>query len=396
MMELPERIRNVGVTSFGQIAGELSQPAQYVFQYTADVPVSLTMNVLEKPYNYGQLHPVFAQNLPEGFVRRYIHEKLLRHAQVNDLYLLAIQGDKSIGHLAYTSEIQAVVLDQLSLSDILNWSSTEALFPQLLERYYLNGLVSGVQPKVLVPMGGKSIISQGEVIVKTFDDEFDLLTVNEFVCMSAAKHVGLQPPNFWLSNDRSCFVIERFDIQGGNKLAFEDFTVLMGKSNDHKYQSSYEVLLKAVAQFTRSHTEVERAYRYIVFSCLIGNGDAHLKNFAVQYDSDRQDIVLTPPYDITHTLIYPTIDNKMALKMDGARAFPSHNTLLKLGRSANIKKAKAIIAETADGIQDYLDRNSEAELMPGLKESMLGALSKARLGVYPVSSYRHDKNHKHE
>ena len=131
-MELPKRIRNVGVTSFGQIAGELSQPAQFVFQYTADMPVSLTMDAREKPYNYGQLHPVFAQNLPEGFVRRYIHEKLLRHAQVNDLYLLAIQGGKSIGHLAYTSEIQAVALEQLSLNDILSWNGAEALFPQLL------------------------------------------------------------------------------------------------------------------------------------------------------------------------------------------------------------------------------------------------------------------------
>jgi len=395
-MELPERIRSVSVSSFGQATGELSQPAQFVFQYTGETPVSLTMDLREKPYNYGQLHPVFAQNLPEGFVRRYIHEKLLRHAQVNDLYLLAIQGDKSIGHLAYKSEIQPVAVDQLSLDDILAWDGAEALFPQLLERYYLNGLVSGVQPKVLVPTGGRSIISQSEVIVKTFDDEYDLLTVNEFVCMSAAKHVGLNPPNFWLSDDRNCFVIERFDTKEGEKLAFEDFTVLMGKSNDHKYQSSYEVLLKAVAQFTRSHAEVERAYRYIVFSCLIGNGDAHLKNFAVQYDIDRQDIVLAPPYDLTHTLIYPTIDNKMALKMDGARAFPSHEVLLKLGRGANIKKAMEIIEEIADGIQAYLDQSDEAKLMPGLKVSMLGALASARVRAGSISTYRHDKNRKHE
>ena len=395
MTSLPERVREVGVQSFGEATGSLSQPAQFVFQYTGESPVSLTMDVQETPYNYGSLHPVFGQNLPEGFVRRYIHDKLLRHAQVNDLYLLAIQGDKSIGHLAYSSEIPPPVTDQLSLQEILSWQSEEALFPQLLERYYLNGLVSGVQPKVLVPVTAKSVINQLDVIVKTFDEEFDLLTVNEFVCMSAAKACGLAPPEFWLSEDRSCFVIERFDRREGVTLAFEDFTVLMGKSSEHKYQSSYETLLKAIAVFTRSQAEVDRGYQYIVFSCLIGNGDAHLKNFAVQYESNREEVVLAPPYDITHTLIYPTLDNKMALKMDNAKAFPEQDTLKKLGQGAGVKKPEQVIEAIADQIQDYLNHAAELELMAGLKVSMEGALTKARLGLHPAGSYRHDKKRKH-
>lgn len=395
MKELPQRIKNVNVLSFGQPSGELSQPAQFTFQYTGGAPVSLTMDVRERPYFYGALHPVFAQNLPEGFVRRYIYEKLIRHAEVNDFYLLAIQGGRGIGHLAYESEIQPSAVDQLSLNDILSWDEGEALFPQLLERYYLNGLVSGVQPKVLVPTGERATISQGNLIVKTFDHEYDSLTVNEFVCMSAAKHVGLNPPDFWLSDDRQCFVIDRFDLRDGQRLAFEDFTVLMGKSNEHRYQSSYETLLRAVARFTRSHAEVERAYRYIVFNCLIGNGDAHLKNFAIQYDIQREEVVLAPPYDVTHTLIYPTLDNKMALKMEGAKAFPDNKTLLKLGHGARIKNARNLIEEIADGIQDYLDNYDEVELMPGLKLSMLDALKKARSGVSPVTSYRRDRNLKY-
>lgn len=395
MTSLPERIREVGVQSFGEAAGSLSQPAQFAFQYTGESPVSLTMDVQEAPYNYGSLHPVFSQNLPEGYVRRYIHDKLLRHAQINDLYLLAIQGNKSIGHLAYTSEIPPAVTDPLSLQEILTWQSEEALFPQLLERYYLNGLVSGVQPKVLVPVAEKSVISQPDVIVKTFDDEFDLLTVNEFVCMSAAKACGLAPPEFWLSEDRSCFVIERFDRRDGVTLAFEDFTVLMGKSSEHKYQSSYETLLKAIAVFTRSQAEIDRGYQYIVFSCLIGNGDAHLKNFAVQYEANREEVVLAPPYDITHTLIYPTSDNKMALKMDNAKSFPGQDTLKKLGQSAGIKKPEQVIEAMADRIQGYLDDAAELELMGGLKASLESALAKARLGLHPVKSYRHDKNRKH-
>ena len=395
MTVLPQRIREVGVLAFGQEAGVLSQPAQYQFQCTGEQPVSLTMDVRDAPYNFGVVHPVFGQNLPEGYVRRYIHEKLLRHAEVNDLYLLGIQGDKSIGHLAFTSEIVPSPAEQLSLQDILGWRGEEALFPQLLERYYLNGLIAGVQPKVIVSVQEKSVISQSDMIVKTFDEEYELLTVNEFVCMSAAKACGLEPPAFYLSDDRQCFVIERFDRFQGTTLAFEDFTVLMGKSSEHKYQSSYETLLKAMAAFTRSQAEVERGYKYIVFSCLIGNGDAHLKNFAVQYDVNRKSVVLAPPYDITHTLIYKTLDNNMALKMAGAKSFPDRETLIKLGQGAGIKKPEQIIEAMADQIQDYLTSAAELELMPGLKASLEVALQKARTGLYSTNSYRHDKKRKY-
>lgn len=395
MTVLPQRIREVGVLAFGEEAGVLSQPAQFIFQCTGSQPVSLTMDVREQPYNFGAVHPVFGQNLPEGYVRRYIHEKLLRHAEVNDLYLLGIQGEKGIGHLSFTSDISPSLAEQLSLQDILSWQGEEALFPQLLERYYLNGLIAGVQPKVIVTVKEKSVISQADVIVKTFDEEYDLLTVNEFVCMSAAKACGLEPPAFYLSDDKRCFVIERFDRHDGITLAFEDFTVLMGKPSEHKYQSSYETLLKAMATFTRSQAEVERGYQYIVFSCLIGNGDAHLKNFAVQYDASRKEVVLAPPYDITHTLIYETLDNNMALKMAGAKSFPDRDTLIKLGQGAGIKKPEQVIEAMADKIQDYLADAAELELMDGLKVSLETALKKARTGLHSASSYRHDKKRKH-
>ena len=396
MNKLPERIRHVEVSSFSEATGSLSQPSQFTFQYTGNQPVSLTMNIRDEPYHYGSLHPAFTQNLPEGYVRQYIYEKLQRHAHVNDLYLLALQGDKGIGHLSYASELAHIDEDQFSLTDILSWNKQESLFPQLLDRYYLSGLLAGVQPKVMVPISGRTAIHQNDVIVKTFDEEYDLLTVNEYVCMSAAKAAGLAPPNFWLSDDHKCFVIERFDIVNGQQMAVEYFTVLMGKSNNEKYTSKYETLLKAVRIFTGSQAEVERAYRYIVFNCLIGNGDAHLKNFSIMYDIDRENIVMTPPYDITHTLIYPTIDNKLALKMDDSKAFPDYKTLRKFGESFGIKKCSEIIEKTAASISDYINNSAEISIMEGLKESIERSLAQAKTGTFSRTGYRHDKHRKFE
>lgn len=395
-MNLPERIQHIQIDAFAKNAGNIEQPGPFIFQYSADNPVSLTMQVKDTPYNRGALHPVFAQNLPEGYVRRYLHEKLLRHAQVNDLYLLALQGDKAIGHLTYRSDFLAPQTDQIDLNDIISWSGKDSLFPQLLDRYYLSGILSGVQPKVMVPVTEKSAITQERVIVKTFDEEFDQLTVNEFVCMSAARHVGLKPPRFWLSDDQQCFIIERFDTRNGEPLAFEDFTVLMGKNGDYKYQSSYEQLLKAIKLYTKSQAQIELAYRYIVFNCLIGNGDAHLKNFALQYDKNRTTIELTPPYDITNTLVYPTLDNNLALKIRGSKLFPNKAELIKLGQDHDIKKPQEIIENTAEGILEYLATSNEVALMKGLRQAITQAVDTGLSGNAIAKPYIHQKKRKHE
>jgi len=390
--EFPEYIKTVCVNSFGERSGILTQPAQFNFSYDGEVAVSLTMSLNKKEYNHGALHPIFAQNLPEGYVRRYICEKLERHARVNDLYLLALQQDKGIGHLSFESDIGRIDAEDLSLGDILHWEGKESIFPELLNKYYLGGFASGVQPKVLLD-NVKASVNQHDLIVKSFDDEFPLLTVNEFVCMSAAKKAGLNPPNFWLSDDQRTFVIERFDRPDSGLLAIEDFSTLTGAD---KYRSSYEVVLKAVQAFTKKPTEVARAYSYIVFNCLIGNGDAHLKNFAIQYDQNRSDICLTPPYDITHTLIYPALDKDMALKMDSAKAFPNKDALLKLAKQFNIKRAEVIIEQMAQAISESIKESDVINQVNGLKASIESSLGSACSSTISKPAYRHDKKRKYD
>lgn len=393
MTDFPKKIREVKISSFGQYAGRLSQPAQFVFQYEDSEcpPCALNMPFSQAPYNYGSMHPVFRQNLPEGYVRHYIAERLERHATVNDLYLLALQRNNGIGHIGVESDIVTENNEQLSLDDILHWQGEKPIFAELLDRYYLNGMLSGVQPKVMVPVTGRSAIPQNDLIVKTFDDEFDQLTVNEFVCMSAAKHVGLKPPNFWLSDDQMSFVVERFDFLEGEQLAFEDFTVLTGLD---KYRSKYETLMKATWDYTHSKQQLELMYRYIIFNCLIGNGDAHLKNFAIQYRQNSDDISLTPPYDITHTLIYPTLDKKMALKMKGSKTFPDRKTLIEFGQKFDLRMGDEIIEEYADLLSDFYDAFDAIALIPGFKKSLQSSLAKAM--IYTSEKFRHDKKRKYE
>ncbi|AYC20737.1 hypothetical protein DZA65_03888 [Dickeya dianthicola] len=154
--------------------------------------------------------------------------------------------------------------------------------------------------------------------------------------------------------------------------------------------------MRSTSSLRRMSNEVSRMYRYIVFNCLIGNGDAHLKNFALQYTPDMKRIFVSPPFDITHTLIYDTIDNKMALKMANSKVFPDKACLLKLAESSTfrIRDAQTIIESLAQGISDYLDISNEVSVFKGLKTSIKHAVSTVMTPTYSVKPYRHDKKKK--
>ena len=398
---LPKKIDQIKVFSDELELGLLSHGSVHYYQPTqTNRHVSLTMTQSNLDgYSSGSLHPIFAQNLPEGFNRRFISEKLARYAKVNDMYLLALQGEHSIGMLSYQSALQLPDVDSVSLSDILNYQGKKPLFPQLLEKYYLRNSLAGVQPKVSIPQTDRTV-EQKDLIVKSCDEEFPLLTVNEYVCMEAARHCGLAPPKVYLSENLETFVIERFDRPQGQTLGYEDFTTLLKKPNtpDAKYTGSYENLLKATHVYTNSLDEVRTMYQYIVFNCLIGNGDAHLKNFALQYQPDMKRIFVSPLYDVTHTIIYDTIDNHMALKLANSKKFPDKNDLLKLATSNNfrIRDSEKIIDSTAELILNYLKTSQEVHLYTGLKQSILSSVDRVMSSTYSTKNYRHDQKKKFE
>ncbi|MGE8545077.1 MAG: type II toxin-antitoxin system HipA family toxin [Acinetobacter johnsonii] len=402
---LPAKITNITVCANQAELGILAYGSMHYYQPTQEQQyVSLTMTRKGMDgYSSGALHPIFSQNLPEGFNRRFIAAKLARYAKVNDMYLLALQDDQGIGMLSYKSELNFPEAESLSLSEILYYRSNEPLFPQLLEKYYLRTSLAGMQPKISIPkvntVQTDRTVQQRDLIVKSFDSAFPLLTVNEFVCMQAARQCGLEPPQTYLSENLETYVVERFDKSNdGTKLGYEDFTTLMKKSNDPdaKYTGSYETLLKATYLYTRSATEVEKMYKYILFNCLIGNGDAHLKNFALQYSADMQNIFVSPPFDITHTLIYASIDNKMALKLAGSKAFPDLSSLIKLAESDQfrIRNPKEIIEYFSENILDYLRTSNEVQLFDGLRASLEGSISNIMTSSSGTKTYRHDKKKK--
>jgi serine/threonine-protein kinase HipA len=106
--------------------------------------------------------------------------------------------------------------------------------------------------------------------------------------------------------DIIALVVERFDRQGVMRLRLEDFTQILGKPRgqafDGKYQSSYEGAATAITRFlSRAQIDLDRYFRLVVFNLVIGNADAHLKNFLLLETPDG--LRLSPAYDLVNMLI---------------------------------------------------------------------------------------------
>ena len=207
-MKIDGPVREIDVTTPAGTAGRLIREAQFAFTYAPDAEmdhqVSVTMPVRSQSYSRGALFPVFEMNLPEGYVRRYVIERLRKQIPVDDMLFLALAGNNGIGRLGYlVAGIHHEATPAADLESILQWAGGAGLFSELVERYLLRTTVgvSGVQPKVVVPEGRGTLVTPS-LIVKSGTDEFPAIAVNEFVCMSIGREAGLEIPEFWLSDDR--------------------------------------------------------------------------------------------------------------------------------------------------------------------------------------------------
>ena len=218
------------------MAGDLYKEARYAFNYTtpeSSREISLSMPLRAESYASGALLPIFEMNRPEGYLLYKIEEAFAKVGGLDDMRLLDIVGGEQIGRLNYArpQEERPLRPRQIGLAEILKRQPTAELFDFLVATYFESG-ISGVQPKVLVPDAdrpitvGRETAVHADLIVKSGGDECPHLTQNEFMCLSAARAAGIQTPRFWLSDDGSLFVVERFDLQGGRTLGFEDMAAV--------------------------------------------------------------------------------------------------------------------------------------------------------------------------
>jgi serine/threonine-protein kinase HipA len=354
-------------------AGVLAREEAYRFAYSphapAEVAVSLTMPPRLQPYDSANLHPIFQMNLPEGYLLERLRNRLAKTTGMEPMLLLALLGgDAAIGRIRFAGATAAPKQAGESLSAILAYRGAEGLFDSLVDRYLMRSALSGVQPKLLVPeapeAGHKAAALTSELIIKSGLAEFPGLAINEFLCMSIARAAGLPGPEFYLSDDRQLFVMRRFDRdEQGRPLGFEDMAVLTGKDAAAKYQGSYEAIARVIGLYCPPEQvgpALARLFEMVALSCIVQNGDAHLKNFGLLYRS-AADATLAPAYDIVNTTAYIPEDS-LALTLGGSKSFSAtRQTLLEFAGRCQLRpaQAKARLIELAQTAIEVLRQHQD-------------------------------------
>lgn len=165
-------------------------------------------------------------------------------------------------------------------------------------------------------------------ILKPAPARFPGLVTNEFFCMRLAAEVGLQAAAVERAETISglpYLIVTRYDRdltrEPIRRLHQEDLCQALGRLPMEKYQQDGgPSVLEALALIDDSSPAPARdrpqLWLALVFNVLIGNCDAHGKNYSLLYDSRAPS--LAPLYDLVSTAAYERPTTRLAMSIDGA------------------------------------------------------------------------------
>ena len=142
----------------------------------------------------------------------------------------------------------------------------------------------------------------------------EVMPANEHLSMQVASQVfGIQAAAsglVLLKEGGLAYVTRRFDYRDeGRKWQVEDLAGLMGYSpqthgEDYKYLGSYADVFALLKRYVPAYRiEAERVLTLVLYNYLIGNADAHLKNFSL-IETPLGDYRLAPAYDLLNTELH--------------------------------------------------------------------------------------------
>lgn len=336
--------RVLEVWLLGQHVGQLTQvDGRLSFRYASQWlqsanarPLSHHLPLQAEAFDDKAARPFFAGLLPEGDKRRLIAQTLHVSRQ-NDFALLDGIGGECAGAVSLlepgqqpdlvASEQAVHWLDEAELIDILDELPRR---PMLAGQEGLRLSLAGAQDKLPV------VFAEGRVglplqntpsshILKPAISALEGSVFNEGFCLALAARMNLPAATAAIHRvaDRVYLLVKRYDRVRGpdgtlQRLHQEDFCQALGIAPEYKYQNEGGPDLAQCFALIRSATRpsaphILRLLDYVIFNALIGNHDAHAKNFSLVYTEPG--VVLAPLYDALSTAVYANLSDKMAMKV---------------------------------------------------------------------------------
>ena len=337
-------------THVGKLTGD--RPENAVFAYDSvylaaegAVPISLSLPLKEDAFPPAQTKNYFDSLLPEGYTRRTVAQWI--HADEDDyLTILHALGCECLGALQITAEgeAQGASYEQLALDQVKALAAEGASkSAELMISSHLS--LAGATGKVGLYFDGNDwFLPRGTApsthIVKQSHVRLKHIVQNEQLALMTARNCGLQVADSFIINtgngadEEILFAAGRYDRSFSNsgkiidgltaplRLHQEDFAQALGIPASQKYERAGENHLARMFDLLRRHSadpirDMTRLWDQIVFNWLIGNTDAHVKNFSLLYSPDLRTLRLAPAYDLLAAAIYPTT-RELSFRIGGA------------------------------------------------------------------------------
>lgn len=328
-----------GETRVGTLLGtENTVGFRYDKNWTS-FPLSFGLPLREGIFSDNETRAYFANLMPED----RILDMLARKGRFSphdilaffDMYGKECAGALSIGEKARESIAMRDITDELHA--FLRGKLGGTIQSHLKSRLSL----AGAQDKLPVVFGnGRFFLPEGPTthIVKTGNRDFPFLVKNEYFCLELARELGCATVEAKLVKlkDNEVLVIRRYDRENGRRLHQQDFCQALQLPPQAKYQGNGEFFgfsdMKRVC-IKENVVFGDFFARALIVNFLLGNLDAHAKNFSLIFADKTWK--LAPLYDLVCTEIYPDLDTSLAM------AFGSALEKSKVGKSDMAKAASA-------------------------------------------------------
>jgi serine/threonine-protein kinase HipA len=236
--------------------------------------------------------------------------------------------------------------------------------------------LAGAQLKFSIYRGSKGLTVPakglaGNVIVKLPDNRPGHFGIPEaeLACLNLARLSGIDTPQASLVSisdiagledwtreaSAPALAVDRFDRTEHGRIHMEELAQVLNipaAVEMAKYRRANFETIASIVGALCGPASIGDVITRIVFNILIGNGDAHLKNWAILYP-DGITPTFSPIYDVVPTVLFIHDDN-MGLKLSGSRSFERVGTKSfdEIGRrtSFGVESARACAHEAVERI----------------------------------------------
>ncbi len=328
--------------------GELEQDESGLLRFTyapawlakADaIPISKSLPLTSETYEGKRARPFFAGILPEEGPRARIAE-ILGISERNDFAMLERIGGECAGAISLLPEGVPPLPIENRLRT-LDEKDLEAIVKELPRRPLLAGedglrlSLAGAQDKLPVVVDRDSIsLPLGNTpsthIIKPEPGHLPGLVANEVLCMELARILGLNVPEVThrVIGDKPCIIVARYDrvhraVAGLTmRLHQEDFCQALGRPPERKYQQEGGPMVRECVALLREWSttpvlDIRALVDGLILNMLIGNADAHGKNYSMLYRAGERR--LAPFYDLVATIAWPELSTRLAMSIGNGK-----------------------------------------------------------------------------